>query len=147
MAGTSEQDDVERALAELPTVVAKLRRRLHEEARNDDLTPSQFAAFRRLIADGPTTLTELANAEGMRPQSMGAIVAALQAAGFVAGEPDPNDGRRTILTITDASRDLVRANRAAKNDWLFRTLDENFTEAERAHLSQSVELLRRLINL
>jgi len=142
-----QQDDVELALADLPTVVAKLRRRLHEEARSDDLTPSQFAALRRLISEGPTTLTELARGEGMRPQSMGPIVAALQAAGFVRGEPDPNDGRRTILTLTEASNDLVRLNRAAKKDWLFRSLDENFTESERTQLAQSVELLRRLTNL
>ena len=140
-------EDIERELAELPTIVARLRRRLQDEARNDDLTPSQFAALRRLIGDGPTTLTELASAEGMRPQSMGAIVAALQSAGYVVGEPDPTDGRRTILTITDASRELVRANRAAKKDWLFRSLDENFTDAERAQLAASVELLRRLTNL
>ena len=138
--------EVERELADLPTVVAKLRRRLHEEARDDGLTPSQFSALRRLISDGPTTLTELAAGEGMRPQSMGPIVAALQTAGLVRGEPDPSDGRRTILTLTDASRELVRVNRLAKKDWLFRSL-ENFTEAERTHLAESVELLRRLSNL
>lgn len=140
-------ESIEQALTDLPTVVAKLRRRLHDEARDDGLTQSQFSALRRIIADGPTTLTELASAEGMRPQSMGAIVTALQDAGLVHGQPDPGDGRRTILSMTDGARDLVRANRAAKKDWLFRSLDEHFTEDERLQLAQSVELLRRLTNL
>jgi DNA-binding MarR family transcriptional regulator len=144
MAQTDVQ--VDDALADLPTVVAKLRRRLHEEARDDGLTPSQFAALRRLIADGPTSLTELAAAEGMRPQSMGAIVSALQDAGLVEGSPDPADGRRTILSMTEAAHALVRSNRAAKKDWLFRSL-ESFTETERQTLAKSVELLRRLTNL
>ena len=39
--------------------------------------------------EGPATVTSLARAEGVRPQSMGATVAALQEAGLVGGAPDP----------------------------------------------------------
>jgi DNA-binding MarR family transcriptional regulator len=37
----------------------------------------------------------------MRPQSMGANIAALEA-GLVTGRANPDDGRETILTLTPA---------------------------------------------
>ncbi len=58
----------------------------------------------RLERDGPATLTALARVENMRSQSMGAIVGPLEEAGFVAGAPDPNDGRQTVLSITALGR-------------------------------------------
>ena len=52
---------------------------------------SRQASF-RLEKDGPATASSLARAEGMRPQSMGAVVAALESAGLMRGAPDPTDG-------------------------------------------------------
>ena len=45
---------------------------------------------------------ELACAEGMRPQSMNTVIADLDAAGLIRGAPDPADGRRTVISLTDA---------------------------------------------
>ena len=44
----------------------------------------------------------------MRPQSMGPLIAALEAAGLVSGAPDPKDGRQTMLSLTEACRKLDR---------------------------------------
>src|ERR1700712_4078661 len=82
--------------AELRIVMGALNRRLREQANVGDLTSAQKAVLLRLERDGPATGSALARAEAMRPQSMGAIIAALEAAGFVAGAPDPSDGRQTI---------------------------------------------------
>ena len=75
---------------------------------------------------------------------MGATVAALEAAGLVKGSPDPADGRRTILSLTDASRELIQANRAAKEDWLFRAIQNELSPAEQEKLAGALELLKRL---
>jgi len=100
--------------ADLRVLISQLKRRLREQATLGDLTESQIAVLRRLDSDGPATVTTLARAEGMRPQSMGANVAALQAAGLISGSPDPNDGRQTILSLTAACRQKVKAGRAAR---------------------------------
>jgi DNA-binding MarR family transcriptional regulator len=131
--------------SELRVFVAKLRRRLAEQSNPGDFTPSQVAVMTRLLNDGPATLTSLANAEGMRPQSMSAIVSALQAAGVVEGRPDPTDGRATILALADSVRERVEHARVIKNDWLFRGLRSKYTPAEQAQLVDSIQLLRRLI--
>ena|SRR5882724_6605093 len=131
--------------ADLRVLISQLKRRLREQATLGDLTESQIAVLRRLDSDGPATVTTLARAEGMRPQSMGANVAALQAAGLISGSPDPNDGRQTILSLTAACRQKVKAGRAAREDWLFRTIQTNLAPAEQEELARAVELLKRLV--
>jgi DNA-binding MarR family transcriptional regulator len=140
--------DDDRLLAtavELRVLIAKLRRRLAEQASPGDFTPSQASALSRLLSDGPVTLTALAKAEGMRPQSMSAIVSVLQADGVIVGQPDPADGRQTILALSDGARETVEATRVIKNDWLFRSIKAKFTPEEQLQLASTIELLQRLI--
>jgi DNA-binding MarR family transcriptional regulator len=131
--------------AELRVVAGQLRRRLREQASLGDLTESQIAVLRRLDSDGPTTVSALARAEGMRPQSMGANIAALEAAGLVSGAPDPDDGRQTILSLTAACRERAKASRTAREDWLYRTLQTKLAPAEQEELAHAVQLLKRLV--
>jgi DNA-binding MarR family transcriptional regulator len=88
---------------ELLTLYGKIRRTTLA-GKVDDVTASQSAALGRLIRDGATTTAELARAEGVRPQSMGATVQALVDLGLATRDPDPEDGRRTIVSATDAGR-------------------------------------------
>jgi DNA-binding MarR family transcriptional regulator len=137
-----------RALAlagELRVVLGNLRRRLREQAHPGDLTWSQMSVLGRLEREGPATVTALARAEGVRPQSMGATVSVMQAAGLVVGAPDPADGRQTVLSLTDSCREMVQENRAARVDWLFRTIRSNLSSREQEALATGVELLRRLV--
>jgi DNA-binding MarR family transcriptional regulator len=131
---------------ELRVLAGRLRRKLREQANAGDFTSSQTAALSRLERDGPMTVTALAKAEGVRPQSMGATIATLEAAGLVAGKPDPADGRQTILSITDACRDWIHKNRAAREGWLFQAIQTTLTPAEQAQLAIGLELLGRIVN-
>ncbi len=146
-----QQGDPEaaRALAvagELRVVLGKLKRRLREEANLGDFTLSQMSVLSRLEREGPATVTTLARAEGVRPQSMGATVSALEAVGFVNGAPDPTDGRQTILSLTAACRDWIKASRAAREDWLFRAIRTKLTPGQQEQLARTVELLNRLVD-
>jgi DNA-binding MarR family transcriptional regulator len=131
--------------SDLRQLIGKLRRKLSEQATPGDFTPSQISVLTRLLRDGPTTLTALARAEGMRPQSMSAIVAALDAVGYVSGAPDPTDGRQTILSLTEMATTTINANRVAKDDWLSHAIREKYDQREQAELTRAVELLRRLL--
>jgi len=133
------------ALAEdLRSLIGKLKRRLREQAGPNDLTPSQVSVLLRLEKDGPATVSSLARSEGMRPQSMSTAVAALQAAGLVSGAPDPEDGRQTILSLTRACRDWIRIGRAARQDWLSRTISTRLSSREQDELAAALSLLKRL---
>lgn len=131
--------------AELRPLIGRLSRRLREQAGPGDFTPSQVAVLARLGRGGPTTLTALARSEGMRPQSMGTIISALEAAGLVSGAPDPTDGRQTILSLTAAARETIAANRVSKEDWLFRTIQAKLAPDEYEGLATGVTLLKRLL--
>lgn len=131
---------------ELRVVVGQLKRRLREQAHFGDLSWTQVRVLSRLKNEGPATVSSLARAEGIRPQSMGETVAALKAAGFVTGAPDPADGRQTVLSLTPACVEAIRTGRAAREDWLFREIRAKLAPAEQAQLASAVALLKRLVD-
>ncbi|WP_342630064.1 MarR family transcriptional regulator [Nguyenibacter vanlangensis] len=128
----------------LRVVTGKLKRRLREQAAQDGFNLSQLSVLSRLERAGPATVSALARAEGMRTQSMGPHIAALEAAGLVRGSPDPADGRQTILSLTAQFRTWVAGRRAAREDWLAGILAAHFSAAERADLARALPLLERL---
>ncbi len=135
------------ALAQdLRALVGKLKRRLRERAHAGDLTPSQVSALLRLEMDGAATASTLARAEGMRPQSIAPVIAALEAAGLVRGAPDPADGRQTLLSLTPACRTWLEEGRAARQDWLTRALQARLSRQEQDEVAKAVGLLKRLVD-
>ncbi|MGA4790471.1 MarR family winged helix-turn-helix transcriptional regulator [Nocardia sp. AB354] len=130
--------------ADLRVAVSRLLRQLRAQAEGSDLTKSQSSVLIRLEQGGPATATQLAHAAGMRPQSMAKIVRALEGAGLIAGTPDPADGRKTVLDLTEAARDEFRTGRRAKEDWLTRVIEAEFTDAEIRQLADAVGLLDRI---
>jgi len=134
-----------RASADVRGVVGRLRRRLREVAADDGLSPSQVAVFNRLAKEGGSSASVLAVAEGVRPQSMAAILGALDAAGLIERRPDPEDGRRQLITLSAAGRERAAGDRQARAEWLARRLHEDFTEPERQTLIAAAALLERLV--
>jgi DNA-binding MarR family transcriptional regulator len=135
------------ALAQdLRALMGKLKRRLRDQAHVGDLTPSQVSVLLRLEKDGPATASSLARAEGMRPQSIAPALAVLEAAGLVSGAPDPSDGRQTLLSLTQACREWVEEGRAARQDWLARTLQARLSPQEQDEVAKAVEFLKRLVD-
>jgi DNA-binding MarR family transcriptional regulator len=132
--------------ADLRGLFGKLKRRLREQTPVGDLTPSQVSVLHRLEQDGPATTSSLARAEGMRPQSMAAVVAALQAAGLISGAPDPADRRQTLLSLTEACRTWIGEGRSARQDWLTRTLEARLSPKEQDDLAAAASLLKRLLD-
>ena len=149
MSESSPDPEATRALAlagELRVVVGRLKRRLREQSHFGDLSWTQVRVLSRLEKEGPATVTALARAEGIRPQSMGETVAALKAGGFVTGAPDPDDGRQTVLSLTPACQEAIMTGRAAREDWLFREIRAKLAPAEQAQLASAVGLLKRLVD-
>jgi DNA-binding MarR family transcriptional regulator len=131
--------------AEIRTVCGKLKRRLREPGGRSDLTPSQISVLLLLEKDGPATVSSLARAEGMRPQSMSAVVTALQEAGLVSGAPDPSDGRQTLMALTSKCLKSLEEGRAARQDWLTATISQKLSAHDQERLQAALELLTRLV--
>ena len=144
--GDAGASAAEALAADLHTLAGKLKRRLREQASAGDLTPSQIAVLMRLDREGPATVTTLARREGVRSQSMGATVAGLEAHALVKGSPDPTDGRQTIWSLTPACREKIRSRRAARHEWLLRSLEAKLTPDEQLHLAAALRLLGRIVD-
>lgn len=131
--------------ADLRALISKMKRRFRSKLHLGNLTMSQVAVLSHLDRNGPMGVTDLAKAEGMRPQSMGAIVAALETAGHVSGAADPADGRRTILSLTPTCLAWIAEARAARRDWLLQTIEKELTASEQDELARAVALLTRIV--
>jgi DNA-binding MarR family transcriptional regulator len=131
--------------AELRAISGKLKRKLREQGGGSDLRPSQVSVLLRIEKDGPAAVSSLARAEGMRPQSMSAIIMSLLEAGLISGSPDPNDRRQTLMSLSRKCQKLFRDGRAARQDWLTTTIQKKLSSQEQERLASAVNLLARLI--
>jgi DNA-binding MarR family transcriptional regulator len=130
---------------EIRAVYRALKLPVREHGGSKELTPSQVSVLVRLEKDGATTVSSLARAEGMRPQSMSEIVAPLRQAGLVSGSPDPKDGRQTLMSLTPKCLNWIKEGRAASHDWLTETISKKLTVHEQQKLRDALELLRRVV--
>jgi DNA-binding MarR family transcriptional regulator len=132
--------------AEMRTIIRKLKWRLREHGGSYDLTPSQISVLLRLEKDGSATVSALARAEGMRPQSMSAVVMSLEQASLIGGASDPNDGRKTLMSLTPKCLKWLQDGRAARQDWLTANISQKFSAQEQETLQQALHLLTRLVD-
>lgn len=135
-------DDVAGALqASVRLLVQRLRQ---TPVLEGDLTSAETSALARLDRIGPASQSELAKLERISPQSMGATVAALEERGLIRRAADPKDGRRAILSLTEAGEALLRLRRSARSEALSVALSTGFSRTELKQLLVAAPLIERL---
>ncbi|MDX3769875.1 MarR family transcriptional regulator [Streptomyces sp. NBC_01707] len=147
ISGTTDgvSESAARAAREVRVVYSRLRRRMRETYDPGDLTPSQTSVLSRLDKDGEASVSDLAAAERVRHQSVAATVGVLVERGLVARRPDPQDGRRQLVFVTDSGHAFLEDRRRAGEGWLTRALEDQCTEEERRTLLQATALLERIV--
>jgi DNA-binding MarR family transcriptional regulator len=129
----------------LLTSVSVLVRRVRQVPVDGGLTMPERTALSQLERSGPTTSSALAREAQITAQAMGATLNALRARGLVERSPDPDDGRRAVLTVTDAGRQALRNKRNARAELIAQALTGGaFTPAELEQLAAVAPLLERL---
>jgi DNA-binding MarR family transcriptional regulator len=134
---------LETAVTELSLAIGQVLRRLRAESNPDGLTWSQTAALSRLKKAGPMTTADLARAESVKPQSMGATLAELERDGLVKRHPHPTDGRQVLFALTAEGVEARRKRSAAKQKWLLAAIAK-LDPAEQQTLMSAVALIKRL---
>lgn len=134
---------LEMAVTELSLAIGQLLRRLRADTNPDGLTWSQTMVLARLDKAGPMTTADLARAEGVKPQSMGATLAELENEGLVSRQPHPTDGRQILFALTEAGIQARHRRSAAKQKWLLEAM-ARLTPSERETLMSAVVLIKRL---
>jgi DNA-binding MarR family transcriptional regulator len=139
-----QEPDVTEVAAALRVSISLLLRRMRQVRPDGELSVPETSALARLDRTGPATSSTLARLEQISPQSMGATLAGLEARGLVARQPDPEDGRRAVLSLTEAGEQVLRDKRSARVAQLARALSNGFTPAELRQLHTAAPLLERL---
>ncbi|MEK6310570.1 MULTISPECIES: MarR family transcriptional regulator [Curtobacterium] len=136
-------DDAPDLASALLTIHGRIRRTLLT-GKSDEVTASQTAALGRLLRYGESTVADLARAEGVRPQSMGATVQALVDLGYVERRQDPTDGRRTLVRATPAGAAAREDAWSARSRVLAERLAALDPE-DRATVARSLQILEPLV--
>jgi DNA-binding MarR family transcriptional regulator len=123
--------------------VSLLVRRVRAAAAPQQLSLTETAILTRLEIDGPATTAALARAEGMKPQSMGTIVASLQKMGLVERKLHPTDGRQMNIELTSKGAAARKSVREAKRTWLAKAIAQ-LDKKERETLFEAGKMIRRL---
>ena len=109
-----------------------------------ELTLPEISALERLDRAGSATPGRRAAAEQITPQARGATLGELTRRGLAERRSDPADGRRVVVSLTEAGRRFVRNKRTARTEQLAKALSDRFTPAEIEVLGAAAPLIERL---
>jgi len=137
---------LETAVTTFAQAIGLLVRRVRAASAAHDLSWTEIAVMGRLARDGPATIADLARAEGMRPQSMGSTIAALEGMGFARRKPHPTDGRQVNIELTAKGAAVQKMAKDAKRTWLAHAIAQ-LDEQERETLFAAGEIIKRLVKL
>jgi DNA-binding MarR family transcriptional regulator len=134
---------IDNTVVDLMQAIGLLVRRVRAASASHELSWTESVVMARLAKDGPATTADLARSEGMKPQSMGTTVAALEEMGIVERKPHPTDGRQVNIQLTAKGAALRKSAKDAKLTWLMQAIAQ-LDERERETLFKAGEIIKRL---
>jgi DNA-binding MarR family transcriptional regulator len=127
----------------LHSAAIHLLRRLRVRDRESGIGPAQLSALSVLVFGGPKSLSELADAEQVRPPTMSRIVAGLQRAKLVRRNAT-EDGRRVRLEATPLGVTLMWEGRKRRVESLAKAID-SLPENDGEQLRNALKLLQQVV--
>jgi len=138
--------NLEAEVIDLLQAVGLLVRRVRAAAASNELSLTESVVMARLAKDGPATTADLARAEGMKPQSMGTTIAALEVMGMVERKPHPTDGRQVNIALTARGAAVRATAKDAKRSWLVQAISQ-LDKHDQEALFAAGEIIKRLVEL
>lgn len=118
-------------------------RKVRSEAQTPSSAQSEALGF--IERNGPASVSEMAAHRHVKHQSMRLVIAQLEQQQLVARAPDPVDGRKQLITLTDAGHAALAQGRTLRSDWLASQLRQKATATQLDTLMAAVEILERLV--
>jgi DNA-binding MarR family transcriptional regulator len=131
------------AVADFIQSIGLLVRRVRAASASQELSLTESSAMGRLAKEGPATIADLARAESVRPQSMGATISSLEERGLLERKPHPTDGRQVNIDLTPTGAAMRKSVRDAKLIWLAQAISQ-LKKEEQATLFAAGEIIQRL---
>lgn len=133
------------AVIDFGHAIGRLSRRVRVQAASHGLSLTEASVMARLSREGPATTADLARAEGVRPQSMGATIAALEEHGMVERKPHSTDGRQVNIELTARGAAVRKSVGDAKRTWLAHVISR-LDERDRETLFVAGSIIERLVD-
>ncbi|HEY2390650.1 MAG TPA: MarR family transcriptional regulator [Candidatus Angelobacter sp.] len=124
--------------------IGLLARRVRAAAASHELSWTESSVLRRLAKEGPATTADLARAQGMRPQSMRTVIAALEKIGMIARKPHATDGRQVNIVLTAKGAAEEKSTTEAKRTWLAHVISQ-LSHEDRDTLFTAGKIIRQLV--
>jgi DNA-binding MarR family transcriptional regulator len=138
------QNTFDAAVTDFVQALGLLVRRLRTAGGTQALPWSHTIVMKQLANDGPATTADLARAQGMKPQSMGAVIAALEDMKLVERKPHPTDGRQMNIMLTAKGAALHKSAMDARLAWLAKAIAQ-LDEDEQKTLFVAGAIVKRLV--
>jgi DNA-binding MarR family transcriptional regulator len=137
-------EDVERLLNQIKL----LNRRLRREQPGVEGLPTAALVVLTLAAraESPQRPGQLAEELQMTSPNMAAALRTLEESGMISREPDPTDGRKVFVQVTERGRDVVDQTSSSRHAWLQEAVEEVLSDRERRLLFQAGELIERIVD-
>ena len=133
--------------ANLRITLNRLVKIMRRETRNDgQLSLTERSTLGLLYPDTQLAPTDIARTEKVTTQSMSQVVNHLVELNYVTRTPSADDGRKTILSLTDLGRARVEQARQEKQEWLAKALHEKVSESEKSLLMDALTILTKLVD-
>lgn len=128
---------------QLVVAVHRLVRSLRQTASVRRLQPTQLLVLSELAVHGPMRIGEIAVRALCSQPTATTVVTGLEVSNLVHREPDPADGRATIVELTGLGRETIISMAHSEAEQLSERLS-HLTESEQELLLAATPLLRRL---
>jgi DNA-binding MarR family transcriptional regulator len=132
------------AAIELAESIGLLVRRVRAASDAHGLSLAERSVLNHLSREGATTTADLARYQGMKPQSMGTIIAKLQRLGLVRRKPHPTDGRQFNVDLTAKGAAVRRSIREAKETWIAQAVSQLSAQDQKT-LFAAGSIIRRMV--
>ncbi|WEJ97971.1 MAG: MarR family transcriptional regulator [Candidatus Sphingomonas phytovorans] len=131
-------------IALIVRAISRLGRRLRAEVPPGDLSTGMIGLLAALYREGPMPGVALAEAEGLKPQSLTRLLAAMEAGELIERAPDPEDRRNLVISITVKGRKALRGAMQERRRWLADRIADRLSDEERKTLIDAAELMLRI---
>jgi DNA-binding MarR family transcriptional regulator len=139
---TSSPDPAEVA-DRLHSAAIRVLRRVRKEDERTGISPARLSALSVLVFGGPRRLTDLAQAEQVKPPTMTRIVAGLEADGLVRRREVSGDARAVSLEATPRGVRVMQEGRRRRVEHLAAALKELSADELRL-LSDAADVMQRV---
>ncbi|MBZ5737795.1 MarR family winged helix-turn-helix transcriptional regulator [Nocardioides mangrovi] len=140
--GTAARVDLLRDLEEqVGVMIRRVRRVIAERARavHPELQGSTYLMLSWLQVHGPVRASAMAEAFTIDKGAISRQVQHLMDLGLVDRTPDPDDGRASLVAVSEAARDRMEVVAAERRVWV----DDRLADLDDAELATFVRLLGR----